>query len=42
MTEAQSGIIPEPSAHARFLVLRVGDRGRDASAVARAMACTIT
>lgn len=32
----QAGIIPEPGPHARFVVLRVDDRARDAAAVAHA------
>ena len=35
---AQAGILPEPGAYARFLVLRVSDPARNASIVARAVA----
>lgn len=38
MTAPQSGILPEPSESALFLVLRVRDRAREARAVARAAA----
>jgi putative iron-dependent peroxidase len=38
MAEAQTGILPEPSAHARFLVVRVSNPGGNASSVARAIA----
>jgi deferrochelatase/peroxidase EfeB len=33
--EPQIGIVPEPAPAAHFLVLRVGDHGRDARAVGR-------
>jgi putative iron-dependent peroxidase len=38
MSEAQAGIVPEPSQHARFVVLRVTDAARNAAAVARVLA----
>lgn len=38
MSSPQPGILPEPSAHARFVVLRVRCLATDAAAVARALA----
>ena len=38
MAEPQGGIIPEPSEHARFLVLRVRDPQSSGPAVAAAVA----
>ena len=40
MSLPQAGIIPEPSQHALFLILRVRNPGQDAVAVARAVAGT--
>lgn len=38
MTRPQSGILPEPSEHALFLILRVRNRARNAATAARAAA----
>jgi len=38
MSESQAGIVPEPSQHARFVILRVNDAVRNAAPVARVLA----